>query len=72
MKYRVSTFMDASKATSIPHTVAVMYCVNDELIIGELFKDTIPMSTLKELINESRWLIDEGTGVVDAIIKVNH
>lgn len=72
MKYRLNTFMDESKAIYYPHSITVRYCVGDELIIGETYSLNTPMLLIMENIRASRGLLDEGKGIVDAIIKVNH
>ena len=72
MSYRLNTFMDESKAINYPHSVTVRYCVGDELIIGETYSLDTPMLLIMENIRASRGLLDEGKGIVDAIIKVNH
>ena len=43
MKYLLNTFMDAAEATKYPNSISIMYCVNGDLIIGDTYRNTIPM-----------------------------
>lgn len=68
MKYHLNTFTDESKATKYPNSVSVLYCVNGDLIIGNTYKDTIPLKLLKKQIKIVKLLLGDN---IEAIIKVN-
>lgn len=69
MKYLLNTFMDESEATKYPSSVSVLYCVNGGLVIGDTYRNTIPLNTLKKYINTAKTLLGRD---IDVIIKVNH
>lgn len=69
MKYRLNSFMDESEATKYPNSVSVLYCVNGDLIIGDTYKDTIPLKLLKKYIKIVKTLLGDD---IEAIIKFNH
>lgn len=69
MKYLLNTFKNASEATKYPNSVSVLYCVNGALIIGDTYKNTIPMRLLKKHIRTAKMLLGDN---IEAIIKVNH
>lgn len=69
MKYHLNTFTDESKATKYPNSVSVLYCVNGVLIIGNTYRDTIPLKLLKKYIKIVKLLLGDN---IEAIIKVNH
>lgn len=68
MKYHLKTFTDESEATKYPNSVSVLYCVNGDLIIGNTYKDTIPLKLLKKQIKIVKLLLGDN---IEAIIKVN-
>lgn len=68
MKYHLNTFMDESEATKYAHSVSVMYCVNGALIIGDTYRNTIPLKVLKKHIKTAKMLLGDS---IEAIIKVN-
>ena len=61
--------MDESKATKYPSSVTVLYCINSTLIIGDTYKNTIPLKLLKKYINTAKTLLGRD---IEVIIKVNH
>ena len=65
----MNTFMDESKNTRYPNSVTVLYCINGEFIIGDTYRNTIPMKLIKKHIEAAKILL--GTNI-EAIIKVNH
>lgn len=69
MKYHLNTFMDESEATKYPNSVSVLYCVNGALIIGDTYRNTIPIKLLKKHIKTAKTLLGDN---IEAIIKVNH
>lgn len=69
MKYHLNTFMDESEATKYPNSVSVLYCVNGTLIIGDTYRNTIPLKLLKKYIKIVKLLLGDN---IEAIIKVNH
>lgn len=69
MKYHLNTFTDESKATKYPSSVSVLYCVNGDLIIGNTYRNTIPLKVLKKYIKIVKLLLGDN---IEAIIKVNH
>lgn len=69
MKYHLNVFTDESEATKYPNSVSVLYCVNGDLIIGNTYKDTIPLKLLKKYIKIVKLLLGDN---IEAIIKVNH
>lgn len=69
MKYLLNTFMNESKATKHHNTVSVLYCVNGALIIGDTYRNTIPLKLLKKHIKTAKMLLGDN---IEAIIKVNH
>lgn len=69
MKYHLNSFTDESEATKYPNSVSVLYCVNRDLIIGNTYRDTIPLKLLKKYIKIVKLLLGDN---IEAIIKVNH
>lgn len=69
MKYHLNSFTDESEATKYSNSVSVLYCVNGDLIIGNTYKDTIPLKLLKKYIKIVKMLLGDN---IEAIIKVNH
>lgn len=69
MKYHLNTFMDESEATKYPNSVSVLYCVNETLIIGNTYRNTISLKLLKKYIKIVKLLLGDN---IEAIIKVNH
>lgn len=72
MKYRLNTFRDENKEKVYPHSITVKYCVGDEFLLGETYSLDTPMCLVMDNIRASRGLLDEGKGIVNAIIKVYH
>lgn len=68
MKYHLNSFTDESEATKYPNSVSVLYCVNEDLIIGNTYKDTIPLKLLKKQIKIIKLLLGDN---IEVIIKVN-
>ena len=68
-KYLLNTFMDEAKATKYPNSVSIMYCVNGALIIGDTYRNTIPIKLLKKHIKTAKTLLGAD---IEAVIKVNH
>lgn len=69
MKYLLNTFMNESEATKYPNSVSIMYCVNGDLIIGDTYRNTIPLKLLKKHIKTAKTLLGDN---IEAIVKVNH
>lgn len=69
MKYLLNTFMDTTEATKYPNSISIMYYVNGGLVIGDTYRNTIPLNTLKKYINTAKTLLGRD---IDVIIKVNH
>ena len=69
MKYHLNVFTDESEATKYPNSVSVLYCVNGDLIIGNTYRNTIPLKLLKKYIKIVKMLLGDN---IEAIIKVNH
>ena len=69
MKYLLNTFMDAAEATKYPNSISIMYCVNGDLIIGDTYRNTIPMKLIKKHIETAKMLLGDN---IEAILKVNH
>lgn len=69
MKYHLNTFMAESEATKYPNSVSVLYCINGDLIIGDAYRNTIPIKLLKKHIKTAKTLLGDN---IEAIIKVNH
>lgn len=69
MKYHLHTFTEESEATKYPNSVSVLYCVNGFLIIGDTYRNTIPLKLLKKYIKIVKLLLGDN---IEAIIKVNH
>lgn len=69
MKYHLNSFTDESGATKYPNSVSVLYCVNGDLIIGNTYRDTIPLKLLKKYIKIVKLLLGDN---IEAIIKVNY
>jgi hypothetical protein len=69
MKYHLNVFTDESEATKYPNSVSVLYCVNGDLIIGDTYRNTIPLKLLKKYIKIVKMLLGDD---IEAIIKVNH
>ena len=68
-KYLLNTFMNEAEATKYNNSVSIMYCVNGALIIGDTYRNTIPIKLLKKHIKTSKTLLGDD---IEAIIKVNH
>lgn len=69
MKYHLNSFTDESEATKYPNSVSVLYCVNGDLIIGDTYRNTIPLKLLKKYIKIVKMLLGDD---IEAIIKVNY
>ena len=69
MKYHLNVFTDESEATKYPNSVSVLYCVNGDLIIGNTYRNTIPLKLLKKYIKIVKMLLGDD---IEAIIKFNH
>lgn len=69
MKYHLNVFTDESDVTKYPSSVSVLYCVNGSLIIGNTYRNTIPLKVLKKYIKIVKLLLGDD---IEAIIKVNH
>lgn len=61
--------MDESEATKYPNSISIMYYVFGGLVIGDTYRNTIPLSTLKKYINIAKRLLGDN---IEVIIKVNH
>lgn len=69
MKYHLNVFTDEFEATKYPNSVSVLYCVNGSLIIGNTYRNTIPLKVLKKYIKIVKLLLGDD---IEAIIKFNH
>lgn len=69
MKYLLNTFNNEAAATKYPNSVSVLYCVNGALIIGDTYRNTIPLKVLKKHVETAKMLLGDS---IEAIIKVNH
>ena len=69
MKYLLNTFMDESEATKYPNSISIMYYAFGGLVIGDTYRNTIPLSTLKKYINIAKKLLGDN---IEVIVKVNH
>lgn len=69
MKYHLNTFVDESKATKYEHSISVLYCVNGRLVIGDTYRNTIPVKLLKKHIKTAKMLLGDN---IEAILKVSH
>lgn len=69
MKYLLNTFMREHEATKYPSSISVLYCVNGSLVIGDTYRNTIPLNTLKKYIRTAKMLLGDN---IEVIIKVNH
>ena len=69
MKYLLNTFKNESEATKYEHSISVLYCVNGALIIGDTYRNTIPIKLLKKHAETAKMLLGDN---IEAIIKVNH
>lgn len=69
MSSLIDTFDVETDATKYPNSVSVMYYAEGRFIFGEVYKQTVSLSTLKGSINYIKGLIGEAA---EAIIKVNH
>lgn len=69
MKYLLNTFKNESEATKYEHSISVLYCVNGALIIGDTYRNTIPIKLLKKHIKTAKMLLGDD---IEAVIKVNH
>lgn len=69
MKYLLNTFRNEHEATKYPNSVSIMYCVNGALIIGDTYRNTIPIKLLKKYIKTAKTLLGDD---IEAVIKVNH
>lgn len=68
-KYLLNTFMDESEATKYTNSVSIMYCVNGDLIIGDTYRNTIPIKLLKKHAETAKRLLGDN---IEVVIKVNH
>lgn len=68
-KYLLNTFMNEAKYKIYPNSVTIRYCINGELIIGDTYKNTIPIKLIKKHIMTAKMLLGDN---IEAIIKVNH
>lgn len=68
-KYLLNTFMDESEATKYEHSISVLYCVNGALVIGDTYRNTIPIKLLKKYIKTAKTLLGND---IEVVIKVNH
>ena len=68
-KYLLNTFMNEAEATKYSNSVSIMYCVNGALIIGDTYRNTIPIKLLKKHIKTAKTLLGDD---IEAVIKVNH
>lgn len=69
MSSLIDTFDIETDATKHPHSIAILYYAEDRFIFGEVYKQTVSLSTLKGSISYIKGLIGESA---EAIIKVNH
>lgn len=69
MKYLLNTFKNEPEATKYEHSISVLYCVNGALIIGDTYRNTIPIKLLKKHIKTAKMLLGDD---IEAVIKVNH
>lgn len=69
MKYLLNTFKNEAEATKYPNSVSVLYCVNGALIIGDTYRNTIPLKLLKKHAETAKRLLGYD---IEAVIKVNH
>ena len=69
MKYLLNTFKNESDATKYEHSISVLYCVNGALVIGDTYRNTIPIKLLKRHIKTAKTLLGDD---IEAVIKVNH
>ena len=69
MKYLLNTFKNESEATKYPNSVSIMYCVNGALVIGDTYRNTIPIKLLKKHIKTAKTLLGDD---IEAVITVNH
>lgn len=69
MKYLLNTFMREHEATKYPSSISVLYCVNGSLVIGDTYRNTIPLNTLKKYIRTAKMLLGDN---IEVIIKVNN
>lgn len=69
MKYLLNTFKNESEATKYEHSISVLYCVNGALIIGDTYRNTIPIKLLKKHIKTAKMLLGDD---IEVVIKVNH
>lgn len=61
--------MREHEATKYPSSISVLYCVNGSLVIGDTYRNTIPLNTLKKYIRTAKMLLGDN---IEVIIKVNH
>lgn len=69
MSSLIDTFDIETDATKHQHSIAILYYTGDRFIFGEVYKQTVSLSTLKGSISYIKGLIGE---TAEAIIKVNH
>lgn len=69
MKYLLNTFTNESEATKYNNSVSIMYCVNGALVIGDTYRNTIPIKLLKKHADTAKKLLGDN---IEAVIKVNH
>ena len=69
MEYLLNTFMKAHEATKYPSSISILYYVNEVLVMGDTYRNTIPLNTLKKYINTVKTILGRD---IEVIIKVNH
>ena len=69
MEYLLNTFMKAHEATKYTSSISVLYYVNGVLVMGDTYRNTIPLNTLKKYINTVKTILGRD---IEVIIKVNH
>lgn len=69
MSSLIDTFDVETDATKHQHSIAILYYAEGRFIFGEVYKQTVSLSTLKGSISYIKGLIGESA---EAIIKVNH
>lgn len=69
MSSLIDTFDVETDATKHQHSIAILYYAEGRFIFGEVYKQTVSLSTLKGSISYIKGLIG---GAAEAIIKVNH
>ena len=69
MSSLIDTFDVETDATKHQHSIAILYSAEGRFIFGEVYKQTVSLSVLKDSIAYIKGLIGEAA---EAIIKVNH